>query len=343
MISPPFLDEDVPTEPRTPAKPRLSVRAVVVGLVLAVVVYTALVAVSDLQGLASALGRFQPEYGLGAIGLVIVAYVLRALRWQAYLGRGGSRVDFATSWWTFLAGFALGVTPGKLGELVKTYYVWRRAATPYATSFAAALAERAMDVAAVVALFCVGLMLDPVVDPRLGYVLLAIAIVAMLVLRSRFVARPVLRSTSRLPFVGRFVARLGAVHDRLVPMLSGAALAYGPILSLGAWGAETLAVWTLARGLGLDLAWAPVAVAFTAASLGGALTFLPGGLGATEGGMVAILRLEGVDPASAGALTLLARAATLWFSLLVGLLAIAVLRLPRARAAARPDEGTEAL
>jgi uncharacterized protein (TIRG00374 family) len=49
---------------------------------------------------------------------------------------------------------------------------------------------------------------------------------------------------------------------------------------------------------------------------------LPGGLGAAEGSLAALLHGQGLQTADAGSITLVIRAATLWLSVLFGLIAL---------------------
>ncbi|MFY7867368.1 lysylphosphatidylglycerol synthase domain-containing protein, partial [Roseateles sp.] len=65
-------------------------------------------------------------------------------------------------------------------------------------------------------------------------------------------------------------------------------------------------------------AWV-VAGIFGAAVLGGALTFLPGGLGGTELLMLTLLTTAGLQASSAAAATAVCRLATLWFGFFLGL------------------------
>jgi len=54
-------------------------------------------------------------------------------------------------------------------------------------------------------------------------------------------------------------------------------------------------------------------------TIAGALSFLPGGLGVTEGTMTLALVRWHLDRATAVAATLLTRLATLWFAVLLGI------------------------
>jgi uncharacterized protein (TIRG00374 family) len=78
-------------------------------------------------------------------------------------------------------------------------------------------------------------------------------------------------------------------------------------------------------GAHIDL---PLAMAIYAAStIAGALSFLPGGLGVTEGGMTILLvETAHLDHSIAFNATLLTRLATLWFGVLLGMVLLAIAR-----------------
>jgi uncharacterized protein (TIRG00374 family) len=59
--------------------------------------------------------------------------------------------------------------------------------------------------------------------------------------------------------------------------------------------------------------------------LAGAISFLPGGLGGAEAAMVALLLTNGVVLGTAVLATVICRAVTLWFAVLLGIVAMLIL------------------
>lgn len=102
----------------------------------------------------------------------------------------------------------------------------------------------------------------------------------------------------------------------VLPQTAGFALG----ASVAGWFAEALALYWLLQALGSGLGLAQVVFAFTFAMLLGALSMLPGGLGATEAGLAAVLMAFNVDTATAVVATAVIRATTLWFAVGLGLL-----------------------
>jgi uncharacterized protein (TIRG00374 family) len=99
------------------------------------------------------------------------------------------------------------------------------------------------------------------------------------------------------------------------------------LLSIAAWSLECGALWIILRGLGqktgLDLAM----FFYATSTLAGALVPVPGGLGVTETSLQGQLQELGhVASAASTAAMILVRFATLWLAVLVGFLALSVLK-----------------
>ncbi len=96
-------------------------------------------------------------------------------------------------------------------------------------------------------------------------------------------------------------------------------------LSFVAWGAEGLGFFLVVREYAPAAGLLASLFNYTAATVLGSLSMLPGGLLAAEGSLTALLGAQGLDTAAAASATLIIRAATLWFAVLLGLLALPAL------------------
>jgi hypothetical protein len=97
-----------------------------------------------------------------AVGVTLITYVLRALRWQ-YLLRALGPVRLSAALRTTVIGFALNFLTGRLGEVVRPYLLARDEHLSATSAFATVILERLLDMAAVLVLFAVFLL---VFDPR---------------------------------------------------------------------------------------------------------------------------------------------------------------------------------
>lgn len=320
----------------SPPNGRLSVRRVVGGAVLAIVVYGVFVAYTDLRQLAADFGRLRPTLFLAAVAAVLAAYGLRTARWHFYLSRLRGSIPARETGLAFLAGFALAVTPGKIGELLKVHYLQRRTGTPYPASLAAVVAERSLDLAALAVLLAIGAPTIPALPTFAPLALVVLVALGVFTLRSPRATEAILGQLSRIIGFRRLVPHVRAGQSHLRFLLHGSRLLVGSLLGLAAWTLEAFAMWLLAAGFGIDLSPLACGFVFAAATLAGVLVMVPGGLGVTEGGMVALLAYIHVPLTTATALTLATRLVTLWLGVALGAVALVALRLTRAPALRAP-------
>jgi uncharacterized protein (TIRG00374 family) len=304
-------------------------RRLLVGVTIGVGVVIALVVISDADALARALRDFDWRLLPLVLGLTLLNYALRFVKWQYYLRLLGvtslSRVD---SLLIYVAGFTMVMTPGKVGELLKSYLLRLRAGTPMARSAPIIVAERLSDGCAMLLLAGVGLTVF-----RYGWPVLlfgaVFSISALYIVQQEALMHRILRRIAATRLGRGRAAALEELYDSTRTLLRWRPLLVAVGLGVVSWFGECLAFFLVLTGLGMDATWtlllAAVFVFAISSWLGGA-SMLPGGLGAAELSVAGLLLIVVDDPAMtatlAGTATLLIRFATLWFGVLLGVLAL---------------------
>jgi uncharacterized protein (TIRG00374 family) len=297
-------------------------------LVLAFAAWCATALRGDLAQLSPAPLAHSWNIVLLAALLSLLNYALRITRWRSYLARLGYSVPSGFAALTFTAGFAYTLSPGKLGEMARArYYV--ALGVPLSDVAAAFFAERLLDLAAMVVLAALLLTATPGYERAIlgGAALLVSALAAVsLAPWSRLVLR--LQAASSAP--GRWLRALTSVVSALAAtrtLLRPGMLASGFLLGLVAWGLEGAGLGLLSSMFPpLQLAPATAMGIYGVAVLIGALSFLPGGLGSTEAVMTALLGKLGYPLGEALFITLSCRLVTLWLAVILGWLAVFILR-----------------
>ncbi len=292
-------------------------RWLLVGL-LTVAVFGGLLAYGDLRQVGRALFDSPAAYVgfAAAAGLAVVNYGLRYLRWSMYLRALGISVPASVSAPVFVAGLALSITPGKVGELLKSVWLNQRAGVPVAASAPAVVMERLTDVISVALLGLTGVLLLPATIALMVGGLLVIGLAVGLLAASRYGEKAL-----DLPVLRRWREPLAQSQEGLRRLMSPRMLAPAVALGFLAWAAEGLALWVILIALGDPIGLGIALPVSAAAALVGAITALPGGLVGFEGSMVALLGQAGLPAATAALATLLTRLATLWLAVIVGGLA----------------------
>ena len=297
-------------------------------ILLTVAVFVGLFSYGDFRDIGGQLSRFPVTYLLAALGLALVNYALRFLRWSYYLHFLKIRVPFVVSVLIFLAGLAMAITPGKAGELIKSYLLRDRVGVPVAESAPVVVMERLTDVISVVLLALLGLTLLPL-TVLLGLALLPLTVLLVLPLVLVLIVVLVALIVTRrgdwpfdLPFIRRWSGGLRTSAEGMRRLAGPRPMTVAVILGAGAWFSEGVALWVILKGLDAQVSLLRALSIYAAATLVGAVSALPGGLVGTEGSMVAMLQQSGITRGAATAGTLLVRLVTLWFAVALGMVAL---------------------
>ncbi|MEZ4441756.1 MAG: lysylphosphatidylglycerol synthase transmembrane domain-containing protein [Polyangiaceae bacterium] len=308
------------------------VRRVVVAMLLGVALYGVMVVYRGLAEVGARFASFAWWSFAAACGLAFTNYVLRFLKWEFYLSVLGIRgIPKWESFLTFLSGFVLTVTPGKVGEVFKSLVLFQTRKVAFERSAPIVVAERVTDLIGVIAMIAIGSL---GFDGGLPWAIAGAVLVLVLLI---FVASPKLSG----PFVAvlpRLPGPLGRFGSLLAPKIETALvqlrelttptrLIWPTLLSLVGWSLEGVGLWVILKGFQQDTDLSLAVFFYSTATLAGALTPLPGGLGVTDKLLEEQLtRLGGVETAAATAAMLLIRLATLWFAVVVGFAALGALR-----------------
>ncbi len=313
----------------------------VVSLIFALLVFIALTFYADAPRLLAALAKFDWRFLPLALATTLANYLIRFLRWHYYLHViGVKNVPRRDSLMIFLSGFSLTMTPGKLGEVLKSFLLKNRYGTPVSYSASIVFAERLTDVVGVVILAAAGLAFYPLGLGALAIVLVVTTIFVVIV-QQRPLAERLLDLFARLPLIGRSANLARNLYESAYLMLRAKPLLVAIALATAAWFGECITFFIVLLGIGLPptfLLLLQATFIYAAASLFGAVSMLPGGLGATEGGMALLLQqIVAVAREEAVAATLIVRLCTLWFAVLLGVIALLAFGIPQTKNAAQTE------
>jgi uncharacterized protein (TIRG00374 family) len=346
-MSPPGLEGAPVTSvdaARTPRPGALALRRVLIGMLFAVVVYGGFAMWRGLGRMGGELARFEWWAFAAACALAFANYLVRWLKWEFYLARleirGVTRVD---SLLTFLSGFVLTVTPGKVGEVFKSLVLFETYGVPVARTAPIVIAERVTDVIGVVVLIAAGSLglSGGLVWAVLGT---AAVVVLLVVVSNRGLSYSLIGAVEKLPGpFQRIGPKLHEAYDSLATTVRPSNLMLPSVLSVGAWALECTALWVVLRGFGQTTTLGLATFFYATSTLAGALVPVPGGLGVTETSLQGQMQEIGhVEATTSTAAMILVRFATLWFAVLVGFVALTLLkrRHPGLLAVAREEKAT---
>ncbi len=297
-----------------------------IGVGLAVLVYGVYFVRADFGKVAGSLSSFAWTWLPVLLLLSLANYGIRFLRWELYLRMLKIRVPLGTSLSIFLAGLAMSITPGKVGEFLKSYLLKESCDIPMARSAPVVFVERVGDLLSLVLLASLGVATYG--GGEAVPVLLAAGMAigaAIAVLHSSALTDLVLSLLGRMPLGDKVAPKLEEALVASRSLLGARALILGLILATAAWYCECLGYWLAFEGFGVeDFPHSVGVFAYSFSTVLGVVS--PGGLGPTDVGLIEIARrfVSDLSVEDATAASFIVRVATLWFA--VGLGAIALMR-----------------
>jgi glycosyltransferase 2 family protein len=329
-------------------------RRTLIGVALGVLVYVVGILLFDARELAASLDGFAWSAIGWALLLSSINYLLRFWKWELALGwldvRGGSgglhpptELKLGRSLEIYLAGLSMSVTPGKVGEVLRSVLLRASNGVPFTRTAMVVVADRLSDLVALVILALIGISDFQQYLPHVIATSLLVA-AGVITLGSPRLFGGVLDRFARIPRLQKLTEKARELVASSTALLRLPRLGLLSAISVVGWGLECVGYWIILNAFpGVEASLRLCVFLWSAGTLVGALSFLPGGLGATEGSLTLLVTrvAVGVSGSIAFASTLLIRFCTIWYGELVGAVAVLTfMRDPQLRAAAREAEAT---
>ena len=298
-------------------------------LVLALLVYIGLIVYGDWRQLSALLAEFPWRWLPPTLGLTLVNFGVRLLKWHWYLRLIRTPISFGQSARIYGISFLMMMTPGKVGEFVRAFMVRNVSGAPFSVVAPVVLAERMTDGLAMILLAGLGLL--AIDDGRIRMAALAALLIIagiIIAIQVRPLALWCLALGHRLPLVNRFADKLSAFYESSYFLLQPKYLITSVLIGVVSWASQGIGFYLVLLGFGAEAGVGSLLTAVSAFNMStvvGAVVATPGGLGGVESSLAALsIQLLDMSRPAAVAAALVIRFATLWFGVAIGLVCLAL-------------------
>lgn len=292
-------------------------------LIGAISVYSIFIIYSDINLVYDKFSNFNFSYIPIILSLIFSSWLMLFLRWNVLLKNSNIHIPLKENLLIYFAGFALSVSPGKSGELLKSILLKNKFNVKRTTSVSIIFVERLYDIIGAVAVSFIGIM-------YLGVELIpSIIIASMLIV---FVLFSVYSKTSfniliklfnKIKFLKKFTTTIENSHEVIRESSSFKIGFISSILTIIYRLIEAVAVYFVLLGFGIDIIpYLALAATYSSSIILGAITMIPGGLGVTEASLAGLLSLQNIEISTAFVLAIAIRFFTTWYGVIVGFIAL---------------------
>ncbi len=228
--------------------PKLKAR-LAFGIGFGAVVYIGVLLWADGPAIARALRDFPLRWIAVAMALSFTNYIVRFARWERYRALLGIRMSRLVSFRIYLAGLALTVTPGKVGEAFRSLLIRDEDGTPISRSAPMVVAERFTDLLGFLILVAVGGLASQPEYVWVFWATLGLCVFLLALVASRRVSRLLILTFEKLPLFHRFAPNVESALESSRELLSPRELPFATTVATLGWGCEAFAFYLICDAL----------------------------------------------------------------------------------------------
>lgn len=291
-------------------------------LVSTIVLYTIFLIFADLKLVYEKINTMNLNYLPIIVLLPPCSWLILFIRWHILLKNSGICIPMKESLKINLAGYALSITPGKVGELFKAHFIKTKFGVPQKNTMPIVVVEQFYTL---LGLTCVGLL--GISHFQFGLYVMSITasvlVFAFLILSSHSVFHKFSKVLSKIPFLSKYTESFLDSHSIIKKSFGKRVFIYSTVLSSLFWLIECAVVYFIILSFDVDsLEMFHVVSMYGTSIILGVISFLPLGIGVVEGSFTGFLILEKINISLALTLVIVIRLFTRWYGVSVGLISL---------------------
>ncbi|OPY25373.1 MAG: hypothetical protein A4E27_00952 [Methanobacterium sp. PtaU1.Bin242] len=286
-------------------------------ILFAVVVYLLMGIYANFGNLLSALEEFNWIFLPVMLILVTTGYFVRFIKWNFFLKNVDVHLPLKENLFVFFSGLSMIITPAKAGEIWKGWLIKDINGESLSKTIPVVIVDRVTDVIGLILLSLLGILYY-----KSG---VSVLLILVILFAAFIVAIKSEKISGRLISImegraGKYSGDIKDMHQTFQKSMNWKYLFGMSVLSVAAWFLECLAIFLVIYGFGQSLSLVLSTFVFSFASLAGAVSLIPGGLGVAEATLSGLLVFFGLSSSIAVGAALIMRFGTLWYGAILGFL-----------------------
>ena len=295
---------------------------IIIILVAAIGIYASFLFVSDFNIISEKISNFKIQYLPLILLLVTISWIPLIIRWHFLLANCKIHIPFTKSVLVYLSGTALQTTPGHVGELIKAQILKTGFNIPRTKTASVVLVEKIYDLIGAIIASIIGMI---ILEMEIYLIIFAIGVLIMFFFFIYY--KPAfeffVKRIIKMKFFSKYTENISESHEILKKLTTPEISIRCILLSITYWFIVSIAVYCTLLAFDVDiLNYLKVLSIFATSVVLGAITFIPGGIGITEGTLAGLLTTQGIGISTALIVSVMIRVFTLWYGVLVGFFAL---------------------
>ena len=291
-------------------------------LVAAIGIYAIFLFISDYNVITEKISNFKINYLPLILLLVSASWVPLIIKWHFLLKNCEIDIPLRKNIAVFFSGVAFEITPGQIGALIKSQLLKTSSNIPRTKTVPIIVAEKVYDLIGAILASIIGIIIL-----GMNFYFIIIAILALAVIFFFMFYRPAseifFKRVTKTKFFSKYVENISEFDKIVQKSTNVKAATVCILLGVTYWFIISTAAYYILMAFDVNiLDYLTVLAIYTTSILLGAISFVPAGIGVTEGSIAGLFTLNGIDISTALILSVMIRILTLWFSVCVGFISL---------------------
>ena len=291
-------------------------------IIFIITFYIIYIAYSDFEEISSNMEEFEftllPIIFLFSFG----GFFINTLRQRILLKKIGIVMPLKENFLLYLAGLSMIITPGGLGETIKSYYLKKRFGYSISKTFPLVFVERFQDMITLVVVLSFLLIFIQIHEVMvLDIIVVCVIIISYIIFRTKKLFIKIINFLQKISRLRKFGDNMSESYEGFYSMTEGKTMIKCAAVGIVSWTLEAIAIYLVFLAFNIDLGFILTTIIAYAAILFGGVSLLPGGVGITEISATTLLTKEGVELSLATSIIIMMRIVTIWFYTATGFIA----------------------
>ena len=291
-------------------------------IIATISLYFIFLVISDLGEVYAQLNKMDTNYLPIILLLIPLCWIVLFTRWNLLLKNSNIHVPVKDNLKIYMSGFALSITPGKVGELIKSQLLKNKFGIPREKTAPIVLVEQLYNIIGIIGVSILGLWYFEF-GAHIILIAASLLVIILILISSKRLFEKFLTLLSRIKFLSQYTSAFSNSYDVLRKSTRGWVVVYASALSIAFWLVESVIAYFVLLSFGVNhIEFLSVITTYTSSIILGVASFLPLGIGVVEGSLAGFFTLQGVDVSVALTLVIFIRIFTRWIAVSVGFVSL---------------------
>ena len=291
-------------------------------LVAVVGIYAIFLFVSDYNIISEKISNFKINYLPLILFFVSASWIPLIIKWHFLLKNSEVDVPLTKSIAVFFSGVAFEITPGQIGALIKSQILKTSYNIPRTKTVPIVIVEKVYDLIGAILASVIGII---ILGMEIYLIAIAISVLAFIFffMYHKPASELFFNRITKLKFFSKYIENISGFYETVQKSTNVRAATICILLALAYWFMVSAAAYYTLISFDVNiLDYLKVLAIYSTSTLLGAISFIPAGIGITEGSIAGLFTLNGIDVSTALILAVMIRIFTLWYSVSVGFIAL---------------------